>query len=396
VISLASFRDQFPITQSRAYLFNGAATPAAVSVRAEADRWATAWSTNPLANYGLYEEELTLLRNSFAQLIGAKPEGIAVLDSTSTGSNLAIGLLASRPKGNVVVDETTYPSSLYPLSTLTEHDVRFISTSRCDDPSARLAAAVDASTVAISISHVAPFTGRRHDLVMLAEAVHAVGGLLIVDAAQTAGVTPIDVASDGIDVLTTTAMKWLLGTPGIAFLFVRPELADESPVQRVGHSSLVMPWQDWPVLDRPPLHPGARRFEVGLPSLPGLSATRAGIDLIRDVGVASIAAHVEGLTTYCLDELAERGLATTTPREPRLHGGVMVFEHARPLELRSFLGAHGVDVGAYSWGPVRVDPHGFNTERDIDRFLTGLDSFAEGESPPRVGRDTHPTAPSNP
>ena len=376
--TLDEFRAQFPITRSRAYLFNGALAPAAVAVRAALDGWAETWSCEPLVNYGRYESDLALVRGSFARLVGASPAEIAVLDSTSTGSNLAVELLALRPGGNVLVDETTYPSSLYPWSTQSGLDVRFVSTSASEDPSARLAEHVDSATVAINVSHVAPFTGRRHNLRTLAEAVHAVGGVLVVDAAQTAGVTPIDVASDGVDILVTTAMKWLLGTPGLGFLYARRELLDDAQVRTVGHSSLTVPWEHWPVLDLPPLHAGARRLEVGVPSLPGLAATHAGIELLLDVGVHAISKRVEELTGRCLEGLAERGFAVTTPMRSELRGGVMVFDHPRPLELAAHLRLRGVDIGAYAWGPVRVDPHGFNNELDIGRFLDELDGFRTG------------------
>ena len=180
-----------------------------------------------------------------------------------------------------------------------------------------------------------------------------------------------------MDILTTTAMKWLLGTPGLGFLYARRELVDAAPVRAVGPSSLSTPWSEWPVLERPAPHPGARRLELGFPSLPGLAATSAGIELLLSVGIAAIAAQVEELTGSCLDGLAARGFPITTPLRPERRGGVIVFEHPRPLELGAYLRARGVDVGSYAWGPVRVDPHGFNNALDIDRFLEGVDAFSD-------------------
>ena len=141
--SLEEFRDQFPITRSRAYLFNGALAPAATPVRQALDRWADTWSNEPLVDYDRCEEELDLARGLFGRVVGADADEVAVLESTSRGANLAVELLAGRPGTSVLVDETTYPSSLYPWSTLTGLDVRFTPTSSSDDPSGTLAAHVD-------------------------------------------------------------------------------------------------------------------------------------------------------------------------------------------------------------------------------------------------------------
>ena len=136
-----------------------------------------------------------------------------------------------------------------------------------------------------------PFTGRRHDLRAIADAAHARGARLVVDAAQSTGVVPIDVDRDGIDVLVTTAMKWLLGPPGIGFLHLRADLLAEAPVLDVGYLGLDAPLGDWPPHTMPPIVADARRYELGLPNLPGVFAARAGIELLREVGIERVFAR---------------------------------------------------------------------------------------------------------
>ena len=115
-----------------------------------------------------------------------------------------------------------------------------------DDAAAALAQRIDADTVAVCVTHVAPFTGRRHDLRAIADAAHAHGAMLLVDAAQSTGIVPIDVTRDGVDALVTTAMKWLLGPPGIGFLYLSPELLADAPTLDVGYLGLDAPLGEWP------------------------------------------------------------------------------------------------------------------------------------------------------
>lgn len=374
-MDLDRFRAEFPITRTRAYLFSGAMAPAAAPVRAAWDEWTDRWSADPNAVYtgdGLLGAA-DRLRESFGVLIGADPATIAITDNTCRAANIAIRILAERPGGNVVVDDGTYPSSAYPWYARGDREVRHVPTDGVADAAGALAERIDADTVAVCITHVAPFTGRRHDLRAIADAAHARGAKLVVDAAQSTGVVPIDVDRDGVDVLVTTAMKWLLGPPGIGFLHLRRDLLAEAPVLDVGYLGLDAPLGDWPPHTMPPILADARRYELGLPNLPGVFAARAGIELLREVGIERVFARVEELVGRCLDGLAERGAELLTPADPAQRAGVIAFRHPDSHGLVDLCRARGVDIGAI--GAVRVDPHAFNDEDDIDRFLACCDAF---------------------
>lgn len=368
-MDVAGFRAQFPITRSRSYLFSGALTPAAIPVRSEWEKWSAAWYEDPNAVYtpdhliGCSDR----LRAAFAQLIGAEPSSVAVTDNTSRAASIAIRLLHERPGTNVVVDDTTYPASLYPWYARGDREVRFANTDGVADAASAIAQYVDDNTVAVCISHVAPMTGRRHDLPTISAVAHSHGATLIVDAAQSAGVVPIDVVRDGVDVLITTTMKWLLGSPGVAMLYLAPELLADAPLLDVSYAGLEDPFGDWPSDRMPPSTPGARRYELGLPNLAGVHAAKAGIELLLEVGVENIFPHVERMMNRCLDGLAEQGAEVRTPTAPGQRAGVIVVEHAEAHGVYDACRDAGVDIGVI--GPLRIDPHGFNDETDIDRFL---------------------------
>src|SRR5216684_1283713 len=107
-------RQAFPITATRAYLFSGGLAPAATPVREAHDRWTETWTHDPAALYAAYPQEWELARQRFAALIRADPDEVALVDHTSRGSNLIVQMIAAPDGGNVVVDEYTYPSSIYP------------------------------------------------------------------------------------------------------------------------------------------------------------------------------------------------------------------------------------------------------------------------------------------
>lgn len=375
-MKLEEFRAQFPALGTRAYLFSGAMTPAAATVRAEWDKWTAAWTADPNS---VYTEEamvggMTSLRQSFARLLNAAPEEIALTDSTSRAANIAIRIIADRGPGSIIVDESTYPSSVYPWYAQ-GREVHIVPTGHSSDPSATVAEAITHDTVAVCVSHVSPFTGRRHNLALLSAAAHDHGALLMVDAAQSAGVLPLDARAEGIDLLVTTGMKWLLGPPGIGYLYATEEVLSTAPILDVGYIGLDVPLGEWPVAALPPVSPTARRYELGLPSLPALGASRAGIELLLEVGLANIAAHVEHLMTHCLDGLQELGLDVTTPSDPAHRADVLVFTHNHATQLFDACRHNRVDIGTLTRGRLRVDPHGFNNEADIDRFLEACRTF---------------------
>ncbi len=374
-LSLVQFRDQFPILRTRAFLFSGALTPAAQPVADAFSAWTQAWMQDPLYNFGRYQQELDDLRASLGRLIGADADEIAITENTSAASNLAVRMLASRRRGTVVVDDTTYPSSLYPWLSSTDKKLRYVATDALVDPTDALAEAIDDDTVALTITHVGDLTGRRHQLQPLAEAAHERGAALIVDVAQSAGVVPINLRADGVDIACGTFMKWLLGPPGVGFLYVRRELIEELPLLDVGYEGVKVPWHDWPQLTLPAAAVGARRYQLGVPTLGALAAARVGVDLIAEVGVEAISEQSNRLVGRCLEALHERRRPVRTPSAASARAGVIAYDEPRDRAIEAFLRLRGVDVGALGFGCIRIDPHAFNNDDDIDRLLEELDNF---------------------
>jgi cysteine desulfurase / selenocysteine lyase len=369
---LDDWRSEFPLLQERLYLITGAIAPLAVSTRHAIDAWLDRAEQAPLTNFEGWEEPAEALRSRFAALIGAKTSDVALTDGTSRAINIAIGLLADHPGRRVLVDPTTYPSGLFPW--MTKSTKELVTASAPLDPSTihqlgrgELAAAV--------VSHVAWQTGYRHNLCELADATHAEGGVLIVDAAQSAGVVPIAVESDGVDVLAAPAMKWMYGIPGVAFLYVASALIDRPWPRDVGYLGMSAPdgFDEWPFAVLPTPAPNARRFELGMPSLLSVAAASAGLDLVLGTGVEAIGSHTSALVSRCLQGLDDLGIRYSTPRDPAHRAAIIAVRHPRAKELGEFLATRRIDVGGGNdWGLLRVDPAAFCVQADIDRLLDAM------------------------
>jgi cysteine desulfurase / selenocysteine lyase len=375
-VNIDEFRSLFPITRERAYLFSGAIAPSNERTEAALEEWARLWRSRPLLSYDAAVEQIEALRAAIARLLGVRATRVSISDNTSRASNTAVRLVRCPSGANVVFDETTYPSSRYPWLSLTAAAPRVAVGNPGERRSDAVIRCIDRDTVAVSISHVAPLTGVRHDLRAIADAAHRHGAVLIVDIAQTAGVVPISLDDDGVDMAVGTTMKWLLGPPGVGFLALRDEDLRETSGVDLGYMALDVAGEEWPQDALPPLWPDGRRLELGMPSLPVLNPAVAGIDLLLELGVSTVHRQVEALVGRCLEGLSDLGVEVRTPVDPADRAGVVAFEHPHAQELARRLAEDGVDIGGYDYGLGRVDPHAFNTVEDIDRFLDGVRRFS--------------------
>lgn len=366
----ADVRGLFPILNERAYLFSGGIAPASTPMRTALDHHLAALSFHTGDLYPNFMDETRALRERFAVLLGADEAEIVVNESTSAGSSLAVSLVDPKPGGNVVFDGFPYPSSVYPwmLPPRNALERRFVQPRDGLIHLEDMERAIDDDTVAVSVSHVTPAQGFRHDIAVLADIVHAHGALLLVDGAQSAGALDIDLHATGVDFLATTAMKWLLGTAGVGFLYVASRHLDRQP-STAGWVST-----DKTDMEQLRLLPSAERFQLGMPNLMGVAATLPGIDILLETGMDVVEAHVLDLTSYCIAGLRERGITVRTPADPTLRAGVIAAEFDEAVALQAFLTEQSVDTYALR-NLFRVDPHIFNNRADIDRLFAGIDAF---------------------
>ncbi len=217
------------------------------------------------------------------------------------------------------------------------------------------------------MTHISHLNGFRHDLPKLAAIIHAHGGYLIVDSAQAVGGVKVDVKKEEVDFLSYT-YKWMNGPNGVGFLYVREDIIPTFPPDRLGWSSTnEFVWLE--TMESAPLPDHAKRFQYGTLSYEGIYALDAALDYINRIGIEVIEKRNLKLTELLRERLSEKGKEFHTPEGTR--APILSFLAENEKELAAALREKGVYVTGRSGkeGHMRISPHFYNNEEDIDVFV---------------------------
>jgi cysteine desulfurase/selenocysteine lyase len=361
-------REQFPVTESKIFLNHAAQSPLPKPVADAIHRYADEFSKSGTS---LIECD-RWGKPHFAKLIGARSEEIALIENTSVGLNIAASVLHYPPGSKMVTTDLEYPSVVYPwlrknLGTKVHYVKSVDGKVSLDD----MEKAVDDKTVAVAISHVEYVNGFRHNLRVLSEVAHEHGAYLIVDAIQSVGTMPINVKTDDVDFLMAACYKWLLSPQGAAYLYVKDELIEEFEPPYVGWAS-VKPevfkttdfWDIWNLK----LSKTASRFEVGSPSTISFVGAAEAMKLLLNYGMENIKRIIIKLTDRLIDAVKDLGLELQTPEQRQSRSGIVNFKIGKPQKVTDRLNKKGIVVSARANG-IRVSPHFYNTEEEIDKLI---------------------------
>jgi selenocysteine lyase/cysteine desulfurase len=234
-------------------------------------------------------------------------------------------------------------------------------------PLAEFERLIDARTLLVSVPHVCYRNGARLDLEPIVALARSRGALVLVDGYQALGTLPIEVPRLGADFLVGGCLKYLLGTAGVGFLYVRD--SRRSPLQPTATGWFAQ--ADIGAMDihhhRP--HPSARRFDAGTSNVCGLHAVRAGLELLLAIGLDAVHARIEALTGRLLGACAARGWNVATPAAPRA-ALIAIRANDAPAVVARLADAR--IVVSDRDGHVRVSPHFYNDEADIDTLVDAL------------------------
>lgn len=314
------------------------------------------------------------LRRLAARLLGAQPDHVAVAPSaTELLSSLAWAIMPAAGT-NIVSTEGAFPTTVYPWARVARYtgaELRLVGGEggivRPDD----LAAALDEGTAVLCISHVEYGTGQLFDLGLLAQAAHANDALLIVDATQSAGAIPVDLATTGVDALVTSGYKWLCGPFGVALLALTPELCERLDPGVVGFRSHRDMWDL--KADRLELPSGARRFEASTLAYGCAVGLARAIEVLLEIGPDAIHAHDLALADHLIEGLRRRGTEIVTPAEGGARTPIISarFSGRDPKSLAAQLEGKGVIVSPRG-DLLRFSPHLYNRRSDIEHALEEL------------------------
>lgn len=326
-------------------------------------------------------ESLGATRAAAARLIGAEPDEIALVEGTQAGLSVLAAALGLGPGDEVVSADVEFFPAVLPWPS-----VRLVPARDGRVEVADLEAAIGPRTRAVCVSSVQEASGDRLDLPALSEACRARGVLLVVDAIQHLAAAPLDVRETPVDALAAGGQKWLCSPFGMGFLYVRRSLAETLEPPRPGYMAIAEPPGGWEAyLSDPARRPDdplpfvrdARRLEPGgtAPYLAAQALTAA-LGALERIGLPAIHARVAELTGLLIEGLDALGAVVTSPREPGRRAGIVTFRSGGGLAadraLRDALLAAGVAVSlrfAAGAGGIRVSPHLYSDESDVERLL---------------------------
>ncbi len=364
------WREEFPITRDLIYLNNCSLTPLPRSGRERLERFAREWTElGGRAWYDHWIGEYEALRDDIAGVLGAAREEVAIQPNVSAGLVGVASTLdyAKRPK--VVVADLDFPTDGHAFHALADRGARveFVrSPDRVRVPLELFERAIDERTSAVCTGHVYFTTGWIQDVRALAEICHRKGAVLVVDAYQSIGAFPFDVNASGVDYLVGGTLKWLMGGPGIGFLYARREIAERARPSAVGWWGVMDPFAF--DVEHLAYGSGARRFEYGTPAVAAIYAARAGLALLAEIGVATVRGRHMMLSQRLVDGAIAQGWTVRCPPVAAERTAIVTLEHPDPQRVVDTLRARGVICDSRP-GLVRLSPHYFNTEQEMDRAL---------------------------
>jgi kynureninase len=364
------YRPEFPIFQSATYLNSCSLGPLSTRARGAlsefADLW-DRWGASAWYEHWLQAAEDT--RASFGQLIGADRSETALAPSISAAlSTLASAIdFGERPK--VVTTVLDFPTVIYQFLAKRRLGVEPVILDSPDGvsvPVAAFAQAIDSRTALVVTSHVYYTTGAIQDVGAVAELAHERGALCLIDAYQSVGQVPLNARELDVDVILTGSLKWLLGGQGLAYVYVRESLVERLQPTAVSWFGV----EDQFAFDSTELRlrSDARRFEMGTPAVPTVYTARAGLELIREVGVDRIRRRVSALTEDLRERILAEGMGVRSAAEREARSGILMIEHEDPVGAVRRLAEAGV-ICDYRPGAVRLSPHFYNTTYDNEKAV---------------------------
>jgi kynureninase len=362
---LAAYRAEFPIFERQIYLNSCSLGALSRRSRARVNAFLDEWeSRGASAWYDVWWERLADLRRRYAAMIGADAGEIALHASISTATAVIASALDHTDRRTVVTTDLDFPTVAYQWLArrhrgITVHVVR--SPDGITVPPELIADAVDDRTALVATSHVFFTTGAIQDIGAVAAAAHAGGALCLIDAYQSVGQIPVDVRETGVDFLCGGGLKWLLGGPGIAFLYARADLLPFLEPAVTGWFAHAHQFDFDPA--RLVLHEDGRRLEQGTPALAAVHAQLGGLDVLEEIGVPRIRRATAALTEDLVARARDRGLRPKVAPTPETRSAIVTLPSDDPHASVARLAARGIVTDARP-GHVRLSPYFYNLVED--------------------------------
>lgn len=370
---LSHWRDEFPAVKNKIFL--GAHTLAPLSRRARAaiNTFLDAWETKASAERVWFEDIIPEMRRTealYASLIGADADEVVLTPSVSTGLSSIASCIDFSQRSEVVVSRDEFPTDCHVWLAQASRGAEI---KWADGHSTQsFLNAISDQTAIVSASRVSYLDAEVIDVELVASAARNAGAMCVLDDYHGSGVIPIDVHAVGNDVMVGGPLKYLLGGPGIAFLYVkRDRIPSLNPTVTGWFSQSDFFAFDPSGLDWPDT---AQKFAMGTPSPASIFAAAAGLEIITEVGVPTIRARVLELGDDIIERALARGLVVRTPIDHQRRGGLIAIEVADSKTVLHRLLEREVIVDERH-GALRLSAHFYTNQDDIEGFFAALDAI---------------------
>ncbi|MEO5567835.1 MAG: aminotransferase class V-fold PLP-dependent enzyme [Gemmatimonadaceae bacterium] len=367
-------RERIPILGRLIPMNNCSQAPQTAETRAAADRYLESWNTRGM-DWDAWMNEVLAAKEEFARLIGASSDEIAMFSSVSEATSaIASAMNFSGSRSEIVVTEAEFPTIGHVWLAQEPRGARVswvpVRDGAIDE--SEYNTRVGSNTLLVSATHGAFLNGVVQDVAALSALCHERGVLLYVDAYQTLGAIPVDVRALGVDFLASGNLKYLMGIPGVAFLYVRRDLIDRLHPSVTGWFARENPFDFR--LKELTWSPTASRFDSGTPPLINVYVARAGMAIINGIGVEKIRAWHEVLSRRLMDGGRERGLSLFGPDDVHRKTASTAFIVDDSQAVEDSMRERGIIASAR--GPViRLAPHYYSRLDDVDVALDALASI---------------------
>ncbi len=372
---LLTYRAEFPILQRKTYLNScslGALSERSIRGMEQFMEMWNEWGAH--AWYDIWMGEIAKARQKFATIIGAQLHEVAIAPSVSVALSSIASAIDYTERNKVVLADMDFPTLPYQWLVKERLGVecRFVeSPDRVYLDPDLFESVVDDKTALVATSRVFYTSGYIQDIRAIADIAHKHGAYMLVDDYQGTGQIPMNVVAQDVDILVTGALKWLLGGPGLAFVYIREGLIPSLHPTIAGwfghRNQFQFKTREFE------FHSDARRIELGTPAMAAIYAANGGLDIVQEVSVESICERTRYLTNDLIARAREHGWNVRAPLEPERRSSIVMLELEQPEEILHELIAHNIVV---DWRPglLRISPYFYNT---VEENAVVIDAIAE-------------------
>jgi kynureninase len=375
---LLRWRPEFPILDTCTYLVSHSLGAMPKRAGEWLAKFADEWSRRGVRAWheGWWDVGRTT-GNLLAPILGAPRDAITMHQNVTVAQAVVASCFSfDGPRRKIILQDLDFPTNHYLFDGFRRYGAETVyvpSGQSIQAPIDRLVDAIDEHTVLVPLSLVLFRSAALQDVRPVVEKAHRVGAHVVLDVYQAAGAVPIDLAALGVDFAVGGSVKWLCGGPGAGYLYVRPDLLSTCQPSIAGWAAHAEPFgfEIGPIRRSDTIE----RFQTGTPNVPAWYAARAGYEIVAEIGVPAIREKSLRLTRRLLSAAEQRGWRVNTPPADLERGGSVVIDLPDAARVTDELLRREVIVDFRPGAGIRLAPHFYNTDEDVDRAVQAIEEI---------------------